>query len=110
MRAYIIDEISARDLPLIVDHLKKNEAESNIKDLFWVNIPEEYLDQTQALHKKCGPFRFAVELGPSWVRAEFFVRSCRSLSCTCNRYCTAKQRDYILEFMDRLLIETNIQT
>jgi hypothetical protein len=108
MKGYMIDEISEPDINRISEFLRENAIQSNMERLFWIDIPEECLNQTQLDHKDCQPFRFPIELGDDWIKGEFFIRTSQKFRCECNGYCDTKQRDYILNFMDRVLNELDI--
>ena len=110
MRAYLIDEILPDHMPGIKDFLKENALSSSLDQIYWVEIPDHFLSKTQFEHRNCRPHVFAVELGQDWVKLEFFVRTLTNLGCTCIGYCTAQQRNYVINFahgmIDQLCITT----
>ena len=110
MRCYLIDEISISDMEKISGFLKENVLRSEMEDLFWVEIPKDYLNEIQTQHQKCQPYIFAIELGSDWIKTEFLVRNSKDLRCSCNSYCTPMQRNFILDFMDSMIGELNIRT
>ncbi len=110
MRSYLIDEINTSDIEKITDFLKKNAASSNLDHLFWVNIPQDLLSETQFQHRHCRPHAFAVELGHDWVKLEFLVRSMKNMQCTCPGYGTKQQRDFIINFVHSMLAQLHINT
>ncbi len=110
MRAYLIDEISASDMEKIIRFLKENGCQSTLDDIFWVEIPEDLLAGVQSEHKNCRPHVFAMEKGDHWVKAEFFVRSLKNMRCDCQRYCTPQQREFILNFVHRMINALDIRT
>ena len=110
MRAYLIDEISPDHMEKINDFLKKNGMPSNLDQIFWIKIPEDYLNETQSEHTNCQPHVFAVEIGSDWVKLEFFVRSHTKMECTCTRYCTTKQMSYVIKFANGMIEKLGIAT
>lgn len=90
--------------------LRRNATESGIENLFWVEMPEALLDETQCRHGDCQPFFFSVELGAGWIKAELYLRSLRSLRCTCSGYCDRSQGRYISDYMEEMVSEAGIRT
>lgn len=110
MRAYLIDEIPPRQMAEIKDFLKEHAIRSSLDQVFWVQMPDDLLSETQYRHIRCRPHVFAVELGPDWIRVELFVRTLESLRCDCPSYSTPGQRDYIFRFADGIIQLLNIRT
>ena len=110
MKYYLVDEIYPSDMDKIVDFLKNNASLSEIERLFWVELPDDHLNEEQSLHPDCRPHRFAVELGNDWIRAELFIRTPNSLVCTCVSYCDMRQRDFIFQYMENMLGRLDIIT
>jgi hypothetical protein len=110
MRAYLIDELSSSGMEKIAGFLKKNAIKSNMDKIFWIRIPEGLLSETQLRHPECQPHVFAAELGPGWIKLEFFVRSSKKMQCTCQGYCTSKQVNYITEFAADMIKQLGIRT
>ena len=110
MRSYLIDEISPPALEKIGGFLNKNAISSNLDQIFWVQIPDDLLGATQFQHQNCQPYVFAVELGTDWIKLEFFVRSMKSMRCTCSDYCTTQQESYIISFAQSLIEQLDIKT
>lgn len=110
MRAYLIDEITPSDMKKINDFLKKHATKSSLDRVFWVRIPDHLLRDPQREHRDCQPHVFSVELGPDWIKLEFFVRSLNTLRCSCPGYCTAAQRDYIIRFSHEMIESLDIRT
>lgn len=109
MISILIDEISASDLEKISGFLEKHIV-STLNQIFWVRIPDHLLSDTQFQHHNCQPHVFAVELGPDWVKLEFFIRSLSSMQCACLAYCTVRQRDFIISFAYGMLEELGVKT
>ncbi|HDM09753.1 MAG: hypothetical protein JRI39_02710 [Deltaproteobacteria bacterium] len=110
MRAYLIDEISRADMKKITQFLAQNAIRSSLSKIFWVKIPDDLLSPTQYAHHECQPHVFAVELGDHWVKLEFFVRSLKTMRCTCPGYCTEGQRNYVINFAHTMIQQLGIRT
>lgn len=110
MKSYFIDEIEPSGMAMINRYLASNTMESKVERLYWVEIPEELLNDAQSAHPACSPHRVALETGDSWIRAEFFVRTSRGLSCNCNGYCDQNQREYIIKYIDIMILELGVRT
>jgi hypothetical protein len=110
MRAYLIDELSSTGMEKISGFLTKNAIKSNLDEIFWIRIPEGLLSKTQLQHPDCRPHVFAAELGPDWIKLEFFVRSSKNMQCTCQGYCTSKQIAYVTEFAADMIKQLGIRT
>jgi hypothetical protein len=110
VRAYLIDEIHSRDMDHVKGFLKENAIRSSLDEIFWVQIPDDLLSETQYLHAQCRPHVFAVELGSDWIKLELFVRSLKSLRCDCQDYCTSGQRDYVFRFAEGIIERLDIRT
>ena len=109
MRSYIIDEISLPDMERIEKFLKENSEGSGIEKVFWVKIPDDYLNDIQSRHRECQPHVFAIELGADWIKAEFLIRTLKDLRCQCNCYCDPKQRGFIIDSMEAMIEELDIR-
>jgi hypothetical protein len=110
MRQYQLDEISKSDIPRVREYLHQHATASRLEDIWWVDLPEDLLSPEQFDHQDCRPFRFAVEVGDTFVRFEFLIRSQQTMRCTCLGYATRPQRDFILAFADRLVEDLALRT
>jgi hypothetical protein len=110
MRQYLLDEISRSDYQRLQDYLTAHAQASGLQDIWWVDLPEDLLSPEQFDHRDCQPFRFAVELGDTYLRLEFLIRSRTTMRCSCIGYATRPQRDFILAFADRLVGELGLKT
>jgi len=115
MRQYLLDEIGRGDLPRVRQYLKEHATASSLEDIWWVDLPEDLLSPEQFAHRDCRPFRFAVEVGEkevgdSFLRFEFLIRSREKMRCTCIDYATRQQRDFILAYADRLVEDLALRT
>ncbi len=110
MRYYLIDEISHSDMEKIDEFLKQNAIRSEMEKFFWVQIPKELLSDIQFQHRDCQPHLFSIELGTDQLKVEFFIRNLNHLNCTCQSYCTLEQRDFILNYSQKMIEELGIRT
>ncbi|MBW1730388.1 MAG: hypothetical protein JRH08_02535 [Deltaproteobacteria bacterium] len=110
MRAYLIDEISTADMKKINAFLSENALKSPLSHVFWVQMPEDLLSSTQFSHHHCKPHVFAIELGANWIKFEFYVRSLKTMRCTCPDYCTEGQRNYVIHFAHQMIEQLGIRT
>ena len=110
MKSYYIDEILKPDIDKIIAYLNENAMESGMDKLFWIEIPEDTLTDFQSGHMDCKPHRFAVELGDTWIRAEFFVRTAVRFRCDCNGYCSEPQQKFIIDYIDSMINRLDIRT
>ncbi len=110
MKSYFVDEIEASDMVLIDNYLASNGRAAGVNKLFWIELPEELIGTLQSTHSACSPYRFAVETGDSWVKAELFIRTSNSISCECSGYANENQRAYIIKYIDTMILDLGIRT
>ncbi|RJX31838.1 MAG: hypothetical protein C4525_11360 [Desulfarculus sp.] len=109
MRALLFDEIRPPDMERLAQHLAQHLTTSGLPEVFWLELPPELLSAEQAAHADCGPHRVALVLEEDSLKLELLVRGA-SLHCSCTAYADAAQRQWLLEFGDRLLAELDIRT
>jgi hypothetical protein len=110
MRQYVLDEIASIDLTRIREYLNDKAKPAGLDGLWWVEMPPELRTEEQAEHAQCQPQRFAIDLGRTFLRFEFFIRSNRQLRCSCTCYATERQRAWIMAFADRLVEDLQLRT
>lgn len=110
MKYYLIDEISGPDMEKLSAHLMAVGFASGLEGIFWITMPEEYLDEIQSGHKDCKPFVFAVELETVAAKAEFFIRSLKGMKCSCSGYANPGQSMFIIRFINEMIEKLNIRT
>lgn len=110
MRQYLLDEISPKDYQRLREYLREHAQPSGLQDIWWVDLPDDLLSPDQFEHHNCQPFRFAIELGDTFLRIEFLIRSSNTMRCSCIDYATRQQRDFILAFVDRLVEALDLKT
>lgn len=109
MRQLLIDEISFLERDNLDSYLKRTLSPGPLDGVFWLSVPPDLLGPEQIGHEECGPFYFAVILEEKAVRFELLVRSQSNLHCSCIAYATEAQRNFVLEFADRMLAEEKIR-
>ena len=110
MRALLFDELGPQEVAKVRAHLENSALPSALDGLYWVELDDSLLTAVQADHQACQPHRFAVEVGPDFVKLELFIRPAQGLRCHCAGYATPRQRRFILEMADRLIEDLSLQT
>lgn len=110
MRQYVIDQVDRHDIEKVNAYLDKNAHQSGLEGVYWINIPDDLLDRVQYGHEACKPFCFAVEVGTDSVNFEFLIRSRKSYRCSCIKYATKIQQDFIINFSESLINTLKIRT
>ena len=70
-----------------------------------LEVPQDLLAPPQLDHPDCGPFYFSVILEKTEIRFEFLVRSSHNMHCSCIAWATPAQRQFVLDFVDRMIEE-----
>jgi hypothetical protein len=109
MKQYVVDQLREQDYEAILKYLKEHADGSVLEEIFWVELPAELHSEVQAEHRECHPFRFAVNLNRNQVSFEWLIRSRKRMRCNCIAYATPRQRDYIINFADRIIEELNLK-
>jgi hypothetical protein len=102
MRQIVIDELSPMERDNIDSYLKRTIKQGPMIGLYWIELPQDLLAEAQQGHDEHGPFYLAVEVTGSAVKFELLVRSQSNLHCTCIAHATAAQRQFVLDFVDRM--------
>ncbi|MBU1568143.1 MAG: hypothetical protein KJ630_21285 [Proteobacteria bacterium] len=110
MRQFVIDELSPMERDNIDSYLKRSIKRGPMIGLYWIQLPEDLLSTTQRDHKEHAPFHLAVELTNTSVTFELLVRSQVNLHCTCIAHATPVQRQFVLDFIDRMVTEELIKS
>jgi hypothetical protein len=105
MRQFVIDELSPMERDNIDSYLKRSLKQGPMIGLYWLQLPHDLLSPTQLDHKEHGPFHLAVEVTNVAVKFEFLVRSQVNLHCSCIAHANAAQRQYVLDFIDKMVEE-----
>lgn len=110
MRQIVIDELSPMERDNIDSYLKRTLQQGPMIGLYWLQLPDDLLAEAQQGHEDHGPFRTAVEVTGSAVKFELLVRSKSNLHCSCIAHATPTQRQFILDFHDRMVTEEFIKS
>ncbi len=109
MRNYLLEDIYDEDLAKIVDALKELELSASIEDIFYLPIPEELLQDVQKEHlDECGPYFMALEVMENSLKIELLVRAQSKIRCECVAYATPEQRNHMLDYIDKFIIDLGI--
>ncbi len=104
MRQFVIDELSPMECDNIDSYLKRSLKHGPMIGLYWLQLPDDLLSDIQQEHKdEHGPFHLAVELTNSAVKFELLVRSQVNLHCSCIAHATPVQRQFVLDFIDKMV-------
>lgn len=109
MKQYVCDQLRESDHEQIEQFLSRNAEETVFKEVFRLILPQDLYSDTQKEHSDCGPFYFAVNLSLNQVEFELLIRSREKIRCNCIGYADRRQRDYILDFADRMLENLGIR-
>ena len=104
MKQYVIDQLRENDFLQLKDYLNNNGEAGELQGIYWITLPESFLERTQLDHSDCQPFYFAVNLDPNSISFELLIRTRSRLRCGCIQYASKKQRDYILAYADGLTV------
>jgi hypothetical protein len=109
MRQFVIDELSPMERDNIDSYLKRTIKHGPMIGLYWIELPPDLLSAAQQGHEDHGPFYLAVEVTGSAVKFELLVRSRDNLHCSCIAHATPVQRQFVLDFIDRMVAEEMIK-
>lgn len=109
MRQIVIDELSPMERDNIDSYLKRTLKQGPMVGLYWLQLPPDLLSEAQQGHEEHGPFYLGVEIDNVSVRFELLVRSQSNLHCTCIAHASKIQRQFVLDFIDRMIEEEMIR-
>jgi len=109
MRQIVIDELSPMERDNIDSYLKRTLKQGPMVGLYWLQLPPDLLSKAQQGHEEHGPFYLGVEIDNVSVRFELLVRSQSNLHCTCIAHASEIQRQFVLDFIDRMIEEEMIR-
>ena len=81
MRSIFLDELLEPEIDAVIDYLNHQAVPSGIENLYWLPLTRDLWNEIQIQGLKDESwvegdgYRFAVEVGPDWVRFELLVRS-----------------------------------
>ena len=105
MRQYLLDELSFLERDNIEHYLKRTLQAGPIGGVYWLEVPQNLLAPAQLAHPDCGPFYWVVVLERTELRGEFLVRSSHNMHCSCIAWSDPAQRQFVLNFIDKMLEE-----
>ncbi len=109
MKQYVIDQLDESDFHRLKEHLDQNLETTMMDGVYWVDLPAHLHTEMQREHATCQPYYFAIHLDFCQVSFELLVRSRQTLHCPCMGHADPRQRDYFLQYADRLLEELDIR-
>lgn len=109
MRQVVIDELSPMERDNIDSYLKRTLKQGPMIGLYWLELPPDLLSEAQQGHEEHGPFYLAVEVTDKDVKFELLVRSNANLHCTCIAHASSIQRQFVLDFIDKMVTEEMIK-
>jgi hypothetical protein len=110
MRQIVIDELSPMERDNIDSYLKRNLQRGPMIGLYWIVLTPDLYADAQLGHEQHGPFYLAVDLDNTTVRFELLVRSNSNLHCSCIAHADPRQRQFVLDFVDRMVAEEFIKS
>lgn len=110
MRSVVLDELRPAQMDRLREYLQARCLASGLSGVYWLELPPEVLNDIQAAHKNCAPFKAALVLEQDSLRCELLLRGHNSLRCQCTGYAGRDQRDYLLSFLDQMIADLNLET
>jgi hypothetical protein len=109
MKQYVIDQLRESDYYQIKEYLSANAESTSLEGIYWVDLPHDLYSAVQNEHSECHPHYFAVNLNWNDIAFELLIRSRQLIRCNCIAYATKQQRDYIIQFADRMLEDLKLK-
>jgi hypothetical protein len=109
MRQYLIDELSFLERDNLDSCFKRILKPGGLEGVFFLAVPPDLLGPEQLGHEDCGPFYCTVLLEQTSLRFEFLIRGAGNMHCSCIAWATPSQRQFILDFADRILAEEMVR-
>lgn len=101
----MIDELSFLERDNLESYLKRTIKPAGLEGAFFLELPPGLWSEKQRGHDKCAPFYFSVILEKDSVRFELLVRSSDNLQCSCIAWPTPGQRQFVIDFADKMLTD-----
>ncbi|WP_028580480.1 hypothetical protein [Desulfogranum japonicum] len=108
MRYFMVDEISFLEKDNLDSYLKRTLKPGSLEGVFFLELPQDLYGEAQLGHDDCAPFYFSVILEERSIKFELLVRSAANMHCSCIAQATPAQRQFILDFADKMLKEEMI--
>ena len=110
MRQIVIDDLSPLERDNIDSYLKRTLKQGPMVGLYWIELTADLLSEAQIGHEDHGPFYLGVEVDNHSVTFELLVRSQTNLHCSCIAHSSKIQRQFVLDFMDKMVTEEMIRS
>ena len=108
MKSYVIDELRPPDCEKLRSYLDDNFGPPAMGGVYWIPIKPQLLSVDQSAHGKCQPFYFAIELDSTKLAGELLVRTKDRIRCTCIKYATDDQQNWLIHLIDEMLAQLDI--
>ena len=108
MKQYVIDELRLVDAQRLQAHLEKELGSAAMGTIYWLPLPREKFSAVQLEHKDCQPFYFAIDLDETRLACELLVRTRNIIRCNCIAYADVRQREWLLDYIDSMLVRLEI--
>jgi hypothetical protein len=108
MKQYVIDELRPEDYNALKKYLDEKFGQAVMGGIYWIPVETELLTDIQSEHKECRPHYLALELDPGRIACELLVRTQNRMRCDCIQYATVKQRNWLIEWVDRIFNRLDI--
>ncbi len=109
MKQYVIDGLRLDDYNRLKEYFDEHLASSALGGIYWLELDEDILTDTQKKHPKCRPHVFALMLEETSLACEFLVRIKKNIKCDCMAYATKVQRDWLIDQADAILEKLDIR-
>ena len=118
MKQYVVDELRLEDYEKIKRFFADNSGTSfqdafriksaSVEGVYWLELPHELLNETQAAHEDCQPFNFAIELEEDSLSCGLLVRAASNIRCHCIEYANTTQRNWLINIIDSIMEQNEI--
>jgi hypothetical protein len=110
MKQYVIDQLRENDFQRLEEYLSRHAEAGELPGIYWIPLPERLYGKYQQEHTACQPFYYAINMDRLTISFELLIRTRNRLRCGCIGYATPEQRQYILDYADRLVEELKLTT
>ena len=108
MKQYVVDQLRYHDYEKLKALLDQRYGEAAMDAVYWIPLEREVLSPTQCEHGECQPHVAAVELAETRLSVELLVRTRNRIRCNCIAYATERQRNWLINIVDRMLEQLGI--
>jgi hypothetical protein len=110
MQSIILEDLTPAQIAAIRPWLSAATQPGPLPGIFWLIMPRELLSTQQGSHyASCGEYYLAVVMDEhrGSLRLELLVRARNNLHCECMAMSSQAQREFALNFWDRLMREAH---